>query len=56
MEDPRRRKLEQFKGKVKEQWGNRTDDEVDKMSGSATSSKASFRSAMARQGSGQERY
>ena len=37
----------QFKGKVKEQWGKLTDDDLDRSPASAISSKAKSRNAMA---------
>ena len=36
----------QVKGKVKEQWGKLTDDDLDVVAGNVTSSKAEFRSGM----------
>ena len=40
----------QFKGKVKEKWGQLTDDDLDQAAGGGTSSSASFRSDMATSG------
>jgi CsbD-like len=42
----------QVKGKVKEQWGKLTDDDLDVINGSRINSRAGCNSAMARQGSG----